>query len=279
MNSKRYQSALYSERSLPNLKGIELLERRPFLRRPFSIASYYSVGERADVAGPAQQFLRLISWPRSEFEIIYKRTPGGPGTGALAKYRIGERIDIVGPLGKGFSLHPIPKIALLVGGGIGCPPLLFLAQELRRNKCDVKVFLGAVTKEKLPFHLEGAKGDEISRFRDMGLRPVVCTDDGSAGTRALVTEPLVEYLERHGAEIANMKMFACGPRPLLSALNGIADRFRLPCEVLLEERMACGIGACISCVCAIKEPGQRAHFTRICVEGPAFDVKKVMWHA
>ncbi|RJP17423.1 MAG: dihydroorotate dehydrogenase electron transfer subunit [Candidatus Abyssobacteria bacterium SURF_5] len=274
VSDPKYRSFEYSEKTLPRLRGIELLERRPFLRRPFSIASY-----KAGPADANEAWLDLVTWLGAEFEIIYRRIPGGPGTGALSRYAAGDKIDIVGPLGKGFAVGPIPEIALLVGGGIGAPPLIFLAEELSRRGCEVKLFLGAVSKDRIPFCLEGENGDTIERFERMGLCPAVCTDDGSAGIHGLVTKPLLEYLEQNQGRLASMKMFACGPRPLLSALNGIANRFHLPCEVLLEERMACGIGACISCVCAVKEPGQKAHFTRICVEGPAFDVRKVMWHA
>jgi dihydroorotate dehydrogenase electron transfer subunit len=258
---------------------MELIQKKPFLRRPFSIASYAQGTGEINEAAPEARFLRLVTWLGHEFEIIFRRIPGGPGTGALAGFQSGDKIDVVGPLGKGFSMDPVPRVALLVGGGIGAPPLHFLAEELARKGSDVNIFLGAVTKSRIPFQINELDGIRIERFEKLGIRPVISTDDGSLGHHGLVTEPLMNYLERHEAELPQMRIFACGPRPLLSALNGIADRFHLPCEALLEERMACGIGACISCVCPVKEPGQKVHFTRICVEGPAFDVQKVMWHA
>jgi dihydroorotate dehydrogenase electron transfer subunit len=274
----RYRSIDYSDDEMPALRGFELLERRPFLRRPFSIASY-SPAAGGSASGPERKFQKLITWLGAEFEIIFKRNPGGPGTEALARHRLGDEIDVVGPLGRGFTVEPVPERSVLVGGGIGSPPLVFLAEELVRRGSDVKVFLGALAKDKIPFRFADSNEGGIDRFEKLGIRPVICTDDGSAGVKALVTEPLLNYLERNPGVLSSTRIFACGPRPLLSALNGIADRFHLPCQALLEERMACGIGACISCVCAVKEPGQKAHFTRICVEGPAFDVKKVMWHA
>ncbi len=210
--------------------------------------------------------------------MIYRRIAGGAGTEALARYKAGDEIDVVGPLGKGFTAEPLPEVAILVGGGIGAPPLLFLAEELVKGGVRVNVFLGAVTKARIPFQLKRAD-DRIAHFERLGLHPVICTDDGSLGFRGLVTDALLEYIEKEGVNTASTKMFACGPRSMLAALDGIADRFALPCEVLLEERMACGFGACISCVCAVKEPGQKAQFARICAEGPAFDVRRVMWRA
>jgi len=275
-SSPRYRALDYSEERLPKVRGIELLGRRPFLRRPFSIASY---GPSAGVSGGRQyRWLQAVTWLEPQFEIIYKRLPDGPGTTALARYQPGDAIDVVGPLGKGYVVAAVPKVALLVGGGIGAPPLLFLAEELKQRGADVKVFLGAVTKEKIPFLMSGPD-NRIERFERLGLSAFICTDDGSAGRAGLVTQPLLEYLEERRPEAESTRIFACGPRPLLAALDGISERFKISCEALLEERMACGFGACISCVCPMKEPGQKVKFTRICTEGPAFDVKKVMWYA
>lgn len=278
----KYRCVSYSRGRWPKLRGIELLDRRPFLRRPFSIASYGPPSPRRsleDTRRLGAGWMHLVNWAKSEFEIIYRRLPGGPGTGALARYATDDAIDVVGPLGKGFTIAPLPEVALLVGGGIGSPPLLFLAEELVRNGVKVKLFLGAITRATIPFRIRREPEHRIARFERMGLSPVVCTDDGSAGRPGLVTEALVDYLEKEWKASTATKIFACGPRSMLAALSGIATSYDLPCEVLLEERMACGFGACISCVCAVKEPGQRARFTRICSEGPAFDVKAVMLNA
>ncbi|MBI4832024.1 MAG: dihydroorotate dehydrogenase electron transfer subunit [Candidatus Lindowbacteria bacterium] len=280
--SPRYRRYVRGERSWPKLRGAEISGRRPFLRRPFSVASYGPLSQRSvlvETRGFVVELARIINWMDSEIEVIYRRLPGGPGTNALAKYGKGDKINIVGPLGRGFTFSPAPNVALLAGGGIGAPPLKFLAEELLNSGSEVKIFLGAITKSRLPFELRGTRRDKVTTFERMGLDHFVCTDDGSAGRRGLVTDPLAEYLEGNRNTVGSTRIFACGPRPMLAALNGLACHYDLPCEALLEERMACGFGACISCVCAVKEPGQKARFTRICTEGPAFDVRTVMWHA
>jgi dihydroorotate dehydrogenase electron transfer subunit len=278
MESPKYAPQPYDFGIMPKVRKAELLAKRPFLRRPFSLASYGPPVPRDDIKevgrlGP--QWLSLISW--SEFEVIYRRVPGGPGTGALAAYKVGDEIDVIGPLGRGFNMQPRPEVALLVGGGIGATPMLYLAEELARNGVETLVFVGAVNKSRIPFRLHGAPKHRIPRLDRLGAKTIICTDDGSAGRRALVTDPVEEYLEKRDAPGA--KIFACGPKPMLAALEGIATRGATPCEVLLEETMACGFGACISCVCGVKETGEKPHFTRVCTEGPAFDAKKVMWHA
>jgi len=279
--SPKYRCHTVGDRGWPKLRGIELTARHPFLRRPFSVASYGPPAGNGDVTKNrlfGAGWVQMIDWVEPEFEIIYRRHPGGAGTEALAQRLVGETIDVVGPLGKGFTGAPHPEAAILVGGGIGAPPLLFLAEELARAGVETKVFLGALSKSKIPFQFRGAPDHRITRFERLGLRPVICTDDGSAGYHGLVTDALVGYLEKECDPALRTKIFACGPRSMLTALNGIANHYDLPCEVLLEETMACGFGACISCVCAVKEPGQKARFTRICTEGPAIDSKMVMWH-
>jgi dihydroorotate dehydrogenase electron transfer subunit len=280
--SPRYRRHSCSDRRWPKLRGVELLGQRPFLRRPFSVASYGPSSPRTgsyDLGHPGMNVSRLVNWMEPELDVVYRRLPEGPGTSALAKYETGDKINIVGPLGKGFTLSPPPKVALLVGGGIGAPPLNFLAEELLNSGVEVRMFLGAVTRSRLPFELRGVRKDKVKKFARMRLNHVVCTDDGSVGRKGLVTQPLAEYLESHRDSLGSSRIFACGPRPMLAALSGLANHYDIPCEALLEERMACGFGACISCVCAVKERGQKARFTRICTEGPAFDVRTVMWHA
>jgi dihydroorotate dehydrogenase electron transfer subunit len=277
---QRYRAHAYGGGRWPKFRGEELLSKRPFLRRPFSLASYGPPTPQNALKESRRlgaKWFDLICWLESEYEVIYRRLPDGPGTGALSSVEIGDEIDVVGPLGRGFNLEPLPEVALLVGGGIGATPLIFLAEKLVVKGVDVRFFAGAQTKAMVPFNLRGASRHRIPSLEKLGVSATVCTDDGSAGRRGLVTDPLKEYLEK--AKGPGMKIFACGPRPMLAALEGIAVHHDVHCEALLEEMMACGFGACISCVCGVKEPGRKPRFTRVCTEGPAFDVKKVMWHA
>jgi dihydroorotate dehydrogenase electron transfer subunit len=280
VEKSKYRRHTYRGERWPKFQGVELLSKRPFLRRPFSIASYVtpasqSVPKKAGRLG--LEWVDLINWLDSAYEVIYRRVPGGPGTRALAEYKVGDEIDVVGPLGRGFNISPLPEVALLVGGGIGATPLIFLAEELVKKGVEVRFFAGAVTKAMIPFRLRGAPKHRIASLERLGVSTAICTDDGSAGRRGLVTDPLIEYLDKKNGP--GTKIFACGPRPMLAALEGIAIHHDVHCEALLEEMMACGFGACISCVCGVKEAGRKPRFTRICTEGPAFDVKKVMWHA
>ena len=276
--SPKYAPQAYDVGAMPKIRGAELLAKRPFLRRPFGIASYgppFLRGDTNEARRLGPQWLSLINW--SEFEVIYRLAPGGPGTGALATYKTGDEIDVIGPLGKGFKIQPPPEVALLVGGGIGAAPMPHLAEELTRSGVETVMFVGAVDKSKIPFRLYGAPEHRIPKFERLGVKTIICTDNGSAGRRSLVTEPLEKYLEKRGAQ--GVKIYTCGPRPMLAALERIATQYGAPCEALLEERMACGFGACISCVCAVKETGGKTRFARVCAEGPAFDAEKVMWHA
>ena len=276
----QYRSHAYGGGRLPKLRGTELLSKRPFLRRPFSLASYgppTPQGALKESRRLGAEWLDLVNWLESEFEVIYRRVPDGPGTGALSAYGIGDEIDVVGPLGRGFNLEPLPEVALLAGGGIGATPLNFLAERLVLSGVGVRFFAGALTRAMVPFRLRGTPEHRIPALEKLGVSTTICTDDGSAGRRGLVTDPLEEYLETHAGP--GTKIFACGPRPMLAALEGIAIHYDVGCEALLEEMMACGFGACISCVCGVKDAGKEMRFTRVCTEGPAFDVKKVMWHA
>ena len=162
----------------------------------------------------------------------------GKGTEEFSKMRTGGSVDIVGPLGNGFPLKG--KKAFLIGGGIGIPPLLQLAKEL---KCDKQLVLGYQDSLFLQ--------EEFKRL----CNPYVATEDG---------------LE---AEI----MYACGPMPMLRAVKAYAQERNIECWVSLEERMACGIGACLGCVCNSKEKDAHTNVNnkRICKEGPVFRAEEV----
>jgi dihydroorotate dehydrogenase electron transfer subunit len=210
----------------------------PLLRRPFAFSGYDARSRSA--------------------AIIYQRR--GPATDILAAKTDRDTLDIVGPLGTGFTPPPPGTPCLLVGGGVGLGPILFLARELRAKGYPVTFVAGFRTRGFVPT-------DET--FEDTEV--VVCTDDGSTGFAGTT----VDYLQTLSAEnTRDAVVFACGPTPMLEGCHGFARRRALRCWVSMEQVMACGVGACMGCVIKVKsDPG----YARVCKEGPVFDSEEVVW--
>jgi dihydroorotate dehydrogenase electron transfer subunit len=222
-------------------------EDRSFpLRRPFSI-------HRVEQPGAAMGTAEIV------FDVV------GPGTGALARLRPHDVVDVLGPLGRPFTPPDQPTGCLLVGGGYGTAPLFFLASELRARRCRVDFVVGAATADRLFNAMEA---------RRLGHSLTMTTDDGSAGRRGLVTDPLPDLLARTGAG----RVYACGPMPMLAAVSRVAADARVPCQVAVEEQMACGTGICFSCVLPVRGPGREpTRMARSCLEGPVFDGAAIAW--
>jgi len=224
------------------------------------------------VGGPASSLLLRRSFA------LYRATPvgaysgtlqivvgvHGPGTEWLASVRPGEPLDLAGPLGTPFRLPARPVGALLVGGGYGSAPLFSLADALLARECRVDFLLGASTQERVFGELEAK--------RTAGA-VTVTTDDGSYGRPGTVADALPDELERTGA----LAVYACGPMPMLRAVGAVAASYGLPCQVAVEESMACGIGVCMTCVLPVVGPDGLTRMTRSCVEGPVFEHDQVRW--
>lgn len=193
-----------------------------------------------------------------KLRVVYR--VAGAGTKEFSQLKPGERVDILGPLGNGFPLDKARgKKVFLIGGGIGIPPMLEVAKQLK-GEADISVVLG---------------------YRDSGMflktafeacAPVViATEDGSAGIKGNVLDAIREK-DLHGEVI-----FACGPTPMLRALKAYAKDAGMACFVSLEERMACGIGACLGCVCQSTDVDAHSHVhnKRICKDGPVFPAEEV----
>ncbi|MCL2086481.1 MAG: dihydroorotate dehydrogenase electron transfer subunit [Oscillospiraceae bacterium] len=187
----------------------------------------------------------------------------GCGTAKLAETRVGDSIDLLGPLGNGFELPSQTENsslnAILIGGGMGVAPLYGMA-KLHANKAVA---------------LMGFRGyDKIilaDDFKQTGAQVIICTQDGSVGTKGLVTEPLNKLLESDDVGV----VYACGPVPMLKAVAEICTRANVLCRVSLEERMACGVGACAGCACkSVGETGEQ--MVRVCKEGPVFNAREVL---
>jgi dihydroorotate dehydrogenase electron transfer subunit len=184
----------------------------------------------------------------------------GRGTELMAQMPAGEKLSVIGPLGNGFSQCKTEQ-ALLVAGGIGIAPLRFLAQRLRSASREITLLAGARTKQLL--HLEGFPGAEI----------ITTTDDGSEGVKGPVTGALEACLDE---DCENVTVYASGPMPMLGRVADLAALYDVPCELSLEARMACGIGACFGCaVRAIGEDGEPTYL-RTCKDGPVFDSRKIV---
>ena len=185
--------------------------------------------------------------------IVYR--VAGKGTEEFAGYESGDSIEVMGPLGNGFPLEG--EKVFLIGGGIGVPPMLELAKQLN---CEKQMVLG-YRDENLFLR------DEFEAYGEV----YVATEDGSVGTKGNV----IDAIKEHG--LTADVMYACGPTPMLRALKAYAEKNHIKCYISLEEKMACGIGACLACVCKTKEVDHHSnvHNKRICKDGPVFLAEEV----
>lgn len=179
----------------------------------------------------------------------------GQGTAELAALQPGDAIEILAPLGNGFPLDPAKK-TLLVGGGIGVPPMLGCAAALGENAIAV-----------LGFRNQSAVILEED-FNRCGAKTLIATDDGSYGHHGLVTD--LAKQEEFDA------VFACGPAPMLKAVSALAEERGVPCYLSLEERMACGIGACLGCAVSLLDENGETYYGHVCKDGPVFDSHRVV---
>lgn len=220
----------------------------PLLRRPFGI-------HKADKQA-------------GTISILYEIR--GRGTSILAEMNEGDAVDIIGPLGNGFRLPDIDVAeVIVVGGGIGVAPLLYLALEIRRqiSYANLIVILGATTRDTLACREE---------FIDIADKVLIATDDGSEGCCGYVTVPLSQCLDM----VNNKKtiIYACGPTEMLKAVAHLADNHDVLCQVSTEAKMACGVGACMGCVIKTRSAElQGFEYKRCCVDGPVFDASEVLW--
>ncbi|MCI9592679.1 MAG: dihydroorotate dehydrogenase electron transfer subunit [Lachnospiraceae bacterium] len=190
--------------------------------------------------------------------VVYR--VAGAGTEEFSQLKQGDFVDILGPLGNGFPLKEAEgKRVLLIGGGIGIPPMLETAKALR-GKAELTSVLGYRDSQ---LFLQTA-------FAACGAAEVA-TEDGSAGTKGNVLDAVREK------GLTGDLIFACGPKPMLRALKAYAAETDIKCYLSLEERMACGIGACLACVCQSKDVDEHSHVhnKRICKEGPVFCAEEV----
>lgn len=235
------------------------------MRRPLSIM-------RADAAGG------LI-------EVLYKIV--GPGLALLANKVAGDRVSTLGPIGNGFVPHPLRPRTLLVGGGVGIPPLVFLAERLHEQSNALwKPLLLMGSEVPFPFRarpstllVPGIPEGVIAcmpMLEALGLPSRLASLAGYAGCYdGYVTDLAAAWLHSLDAgERAEVELFACGPTAMLKAAAALARRFQIPCQVALEEFMACAVGGCAGCTVRV-ETAQGQAMKRVCVDGPVFEARTV----
>lgn len=250
----------------------------PLLRRPISI--------------------NAVARRTGEVSLLYRIA--GRGTALLAGHRAGDMVSIVGPLGRGFTIPEGNENVIVVCGGIGIAPLYFFLQELAGLGIKATVLQGAATAKQLLLENE---------MKELGHSVLMATDDGTRDFYGSVTKLFENYLQNSdfapgpgaGEHLTMNKgqagqvskglvnkynrqegdpvrcVYACGPHGMLSKLSEITGRRGIPCEVSLEERMGCGVGACLSCACKVKTGDGGAGYRRVCVEGPVFQSGEVNW--
>ena len=181
----------------------------------------------------------------------------GNGTRTMSRYKAGDNVNLLVPLGKGFSLSSEKgRKCLLIGGGVGTAPLLYLGYHLKRNGQKPVFLLGARSKDDL------TQLDEFQKYGE-----VLCTtEDGSFGEKGYVTNHSTLQKERFSI------IYTCGPKPMMQAVAKYAQENEIECEASLENMMACGIGACLCCV----EKTTKGNVC-VCTEGPVFNIKKLTW--
>ncbi len=214
----------------------------PFLRRPFSFSRIFTPAGR-----------KLAYRDEGGIEILYRIV--GHGTSLMTRIQVGQRLEVLGPLGNGFRLVEGKGRSILVGGGIGVAPLLAWAEKLKgkQSKAKKKNVLSRQLNEVC--FLVGAKSREevigVQEIKKMKCVPHIATEDGSMGVRGIATDLLERELLERGHE--GTAIYACGPMAMLNRVAQIADQFDLSCQVLMESRMACGLGACLGCVVKVRQ--------------------------
>lgn len=183
----------------------------------------------------------------------------GEGTAYLSRLKEGEYVDVLGPLGRGFDLSKAGESALLIGGGIGVFPLLPIAKALGKRAC---IALGFRTREAVVLEKEFGLAAGVLK---------IATDDGSVGYHGFATELAEQMADKRSSVI-----YACGPKPMLKNVKLLAEKLQIPAELSMEERMGCGIGACLVCACKTKKHGEES-YSHVCKDGPVFDANEVVF--
>jgi len=217
-------------------------------------------------------------------DFLYKALGGG--THQLAMRKKGEVLDLLGPIGKPFELHKEKKCPLLIGGGVGMPPMIFIADEIKKQRNHYQPFVILGSEVPFPFMtqpsqfiLPGVPTDVTATMPLLEEWNIPCRlaslQDYPGVHEGYVTDLARLWLNGLSDDkLHNVEIFSCGPHPMLQAVADLAKEFDIPCQVSLEEFMACAVGGCAGCVVEVKTE-QGIAMKRVCVDGPVFDAKQV----
>ena len=214
----------------------------PLWRRPFSIHN--------------------VSNEENWVEILFRVV--GKGTHILSQYSPGQYLDILGPLGNHFVINTIyERSGIMVAGGLGIAPFLFLSKKLLGNQITPILFYGVKTASEFCC---------LNELSELGVDVHLCTEDGSKGFKGYVTDLVAQFLEANSTT-SHTTIYSCGPNPMMNSLGRIAEKHKLKCQVSLETLMACGVGACLGC--GVKARKNPPAYRYVCKEGPVFNINEI----
>jgi len=289
--------------------GLDLAPR-PVLKRPFAIQrTYYRHFDRGFLQHlrlPPSLALALHPVHPHRFDLLYRVLPAGVGTALMTRLRRGQRVNMLGPLGRPFDVRSLRVRGVaevhVIGGGVGMAPLILLVHQLRYYSVPVKVFIGISKLQSLRY-----RGDVDQSFAEEPGNAYVYVDDlleagvprtdiylscdserPTRGVRriprrnlyhGLITDQYQQCLADHPRPPRDRTLaIACGPDRMMEIIWDITRAAGLPLRVLIEKRMACGIGVCLSCVCRVRRPDGSEDYSRVCTEGPVFDASELLWN-
>jgi dihydroorotate dehydrogenase electron transfer subunit len=240
-------------RPLPGQFFMLFLNQRKeiFLGRPFSIYRFEETPQG-----------------KMSVQILYRVV--GKGTHVMSELRNGDRVSLFGPHGKAFEVPPEVRRIVLLSGGVGIAPISYLSsyydQAWRESGIEVTGYLGARTANQLLDLNPSTSSHSVLH---------ISTDDGSVGHHGTITDLFARDLASYPP--GESMIYACGPTPMLKTLADLLKGYSIPCQVLLEQRMACGIGVCLGCVVELKAEEGHNPYARVCKDGPVFNLKDIAW--
>ena len=243
---------------------------------------------RCDESLPMRRPLSIMRAGTDWIEVLYKTH--GEGLRRLSEKSVGDILSVMGPIGRPFDLTLAYRRPLLIGGGVGIPPMVFIADTLRRKHKDVKALAILGSEIPFPFKLarsslsvsgiETAVSSTMPLLESWGIPTRLTSLAGFDGCyKGYVTQLADAWLSTLDTQAKReFIIYACGPTPMLKAVAALAEKHKLPCQVSLEEYMACAVGGCAGCTVRIETEAGPA-MKRVCVDGPVFDARIVDWEA